>query len=324
MEAHKILCLTAVAMLSVGCARSSKASAPATFSAQLCVEGSVRGAADPSMLPLAFSEFSKACANGEHSACSVLGVMHEVGAATRQDRTRAVQLYYGACQGENVGGCMNLGRAYLHGIGVPKDQPRALQLLEWSCKRAHPVACRELGTMHLMGDGVAANGKLALGHYKAACDRGDAEGCKNLGALYEQGQSVEQDVAQALAAYEKACVHGQGDACAAAERIDRRSAEMNKARAALRQLPSEAACHSGNASECAATGLAYFRGDGVPRNVERAVGFLQQACSQGYEPSCTLVGPMLHGSCAKGNTDSCNALQRLAQNATARKVVAAP
>lgn len=273
--------LTALALLAVGstvgCSRTPAAMAPGNFASQACVEVSLRrsGArltasapdgADRDTLPDALAQFSRACAAGEPSACSALGVMYEVGAATRANPVRASHLYQRACEAGNVGGCMNLGRAYLHGIGVVRRLDRAHELLDRSCKYPHPVACRELGTMYLMGDGVAPSATSAVSYFLTACELGDGAGCMKLGALYEKGIGVEQNIGEALAAYELGCVEGQADACDAVDRVHKRSAELRRTRESIRLLPSEAACLTGDGAACTATGLAYFRGDGVPRN----------------------------------------------------------
>ncbi len=263
------------------------------------------------MLPLAFSEFTKACAEGEQSACSSLGVMHELGLGTTEDPVRAVALYQGACAAQNIGGCTNLGLAHLHGIGLPTDPRRAKELLEWSCAHDHPVGCRELGTVFLLGEGLESNPSEAAKYFRLGCKLADGEACYNIGAMYEQGHALEQDNAQALGFFEQACVQGDGRACDGVDRIHKLSAAANHERDAKKPMPSEVACVAGQVAECGVAGLAYFRGDSVKRDIPKAVELLGRACRGGDATSCSLLAPMLQGSCTHGHQESCAALKNL-------------
>lgn len=311
-ERHRRITAAAIGIVLAGCGAQAKPrAAPATINSQVCVERSLRRSADPGMVALVFGEFTKACDAGEASACSSLGVMYEIGLGTAEDHVRAGQLYKSACAAQNIGGCTNLGLAYLHGFGVTADSQRARQLLEWSCKFKHPVACRELGAMHLVGEGVDVSADAAVRYFRLGCKYADGEACFNLGMLFEQGVSQRQDTAQAIGYYEQACVQGEARACDGLLRIQRQSDTAIKVRDEVKPLPSERACDSGDGAECAAAGLAYFRGDGVKRDVERSVALMQRACSSGYDASCKVLGPMLQGSCSHGHGDACAALQKL-------------
>ncbi len=308
------LCVVALvgSVALAACAPPREPASPKTFNAQFCVERSLRRTADPRTLPLAFSEFTKACEQGEGSACSSLGVMHELGLGTSEDHAQAYKLYQTACASQNIGGCTNLGLALLHGVGVAVDPRRARELLVWSCNHDHPIGCRELGVMHLLGEGGAVDISAAATYFRAGCKKGDGEACYNIAALYEQGNSLAQDNAQALSFFEQSCVLGEARGCDGADRIHTLSAQAQRERAAVKAVPSETACEAGQASECTAAGLAYFRGDSVKRDVPHAVLLLKRACTLGDATSCSILEPMLQGSCAHGHDESCSALKALA------------
>lgn len=311
MGVQKCLGVTVVWLALSGCQPQQKGASPKTFSAQFCVERSLRRSTDPSIFPLAFSEFTKACEQGEQSACSSLGVMHELGLGTSEDHVQAHKLYETACAGKNVGGCTNLGLAALHGVGEAKSPARAKELLDWSCRHQHPTACRELGVMFLLGEGVAADALEAVKFFRMACKKADGEACYDVGVLYEQGISVNEDNAQALSFFEEACVNGDTRGCDGVERIRRDSATRVRERSAVKALPSEVACEAGQASECSAAGMAYFRGDSVKRDVAHSVLLLRRGCEGGDTTTCSLLEPMLQGSCSHGHDDSCAALKSL-------------
>ncbi|MSP26247.1 MAG: sel1 repeat family protein [Myxococcales bacterium] len=286
--------------------------AAGSFDAQACVENALRGEPDPLTLPLAFKEFTDQCDRRLMSGCSTLGVMYERGLATRRDPLKAAQLYHEACIVQNVSGCANLARVYSRGIGVKTDAQRAVGLNDWSCQRGAPGACRELATAHLFGDGAEKDVPRAAELYRKSCKMGDGDACYALGALYEKGAALKGDVSQALSLFEQACVKGQHDACDGISRIQFRSEELRLARSEARPHPAEAPCAKGSAQDCATAGIAYYNGDGVNADIDRAVGYLQRACSGGYQPSCAVLGPVLHGSCTKGRVASCKALEKLA------------
>ncbi len=212
-----------LASLAVGCANGTPARAPQNADEQNCVETSLRRTAEPSSLPQAFSQFGAACAAGEASACSALGVMFELGRATPRDPMRAARLYQAACSARNVAGCVNLGLAHLHGTGVPADTARAQRLLGWGCERKHPMACRELGAMYLHGAGVAANVGVAASYYQAACRLGDGEGCVRLGVIAESAPSLGDDL-QPTELFAQACLHGEAEGC---DRLGHRGERRN-------------------------------------------------------------------------------------------------
>jgi TPR repeat protein len=80
----------------------------AEFDAQGCAEDAMRRSPDPEVMPDAAVGFSRWCALGDAPACSMLGVMHELGLGVRRSRERARSLYRRACDGGNARACGNL------------------------------------------------------------------------------------------------------------------------------------------------------------------------------------------------------------------------
>ncbi len=302
--------LLSVAMLGSACGgiQVLRAEKPTkSYDRQACVEKALR--ADPNLaaLPLAIEQFTRECEKEDNAAaCSQLGVMYERGLSVPVDGTRAAALYHRSCKAENPGGCVNLGWAYAKAIGVETDNDRAMQLLDWGCRKGNMRGCSEQATLYLMGEAVAKDTARASKLYKHACDQRYADACYRLGAMHEHGGEAAADTMTALTAYEAACKSGNEKGC------DGMSRMYAIKPAAPKDHPSLSGCERGVAADCAAVGLAYYRGDKVERDIDRAVSFLQRACSAGYSPSCAILGPTLHGSCARGNSDSCRALGKLA------------
>lgn len=277
--------------------------------AQRCVENALRRAPDPDVLPAARARFERACDNGDPAGCSSLGVMYERGLVVAKDGRRAATLYQKACKGGNDAGCVHLGRAYLHGAAVRADAERAALLFEMGCDGGHPQGCAELGSLHLRGRGVARDVPRGAELLARACDE-EPEACFQLALAYEDGL-VAVDPLRTLELYEKSCMGGIALAC---DRMSERMARplpFDAPRPAPH--PAEQACAMGSARDCAAAGLAYYAGQGVPRDLGRAVGLLTRACTGGYEPACSVVTPLLDGSCQRGDEASCRALSHLSR-----------
>lgn len=302
--------LLAVTMLGSACGgiqvlRVEKPAKP--YDRQACVENALRADPDMATLPLALEQFTRECEKDNNpAACSQLGIMYELGLAVPADGVRAASFYHRACKAENVGGCVNLGWAYAKAVGVEIDNARAMRLLDWGCRKGNMRGCTEQATMLLTAQDVAKDAARASKLYKRACDDGFAAACYQLGAMHEHGGEAAANTMTALTAYEAACLAGNPKGCDGMARM------YAKKPAAPKAHPSLAGCEDGSAADCAAVGMAYYKGDMVERNVETAVTFLQRACSGGYGPSCAILGPTLHGSCARGNSDSCRALGKLA------------
>lgn len=89
----------------------------------------------------AFIEYQQACAWGNMSGCSGLGLMHAAGLGAAQDFGKASQLYKQACDGGEMQGCELLGNLYKNGNGVGKDLNRARELFIHACKGGFNQGC---------------------------------------------------------------------------------------------------------------------------------------------------------------------------------------
>ena len=276
---------------------------------QACVETALRRSPDPASLESARERFESACEEGEAGACSALGVMYERGLAVKKNLKSAVTLFGRACQAGNGGGCLNLGMAYASGAAVVVDAEHAAVLFGVACAKGDVRGCTELGSVKARGMGVARDVRGAAKLLSDACSEPHAPACFRLASLFEDG-TLGPDPVSAMSYYEKACIGGLGDGC---DRLDAMFANSQRARHPTPH-PSEAECRAGDARACNAAGLAYFSGDGVARDLARSVALLKQACAAGYKASCNVIGPMLHGSCVRGDGASCTILAKLSRS----------
>ncbi|MEM6788099.1 MAG: tetratricopeptide repeat protein [Myxococcota bacterium] len=290
--------------------------------AQRCVETALRTAPDPSALPTAYKQFTHACGLGDAASCSTLGMLYELGLSVEPDPARAVRLYARACEAGNDGGCANLGLAHARGVGVPRDVEAAGAFFARACAADHPVACTELGIARVRGLGVARDVEAGVTMLEQTCERGHAEACHRLARLYDD-REVGPDPLATIFFFEKGCLGGVEAACDRLDTIYDERLPHGGVAAASAPKPdddltsggdpaavarAEAACRRGRLEECTVAGLAYRAGRGVAPDLHRATELLRRACRGGHARACRIVSPVLHGSCAEGDTASCRAL----------------
>jgi TPR repeat protein len=180
------------------------------YDEQACVERSLRRTPDPETIGQARQQLSEECRRGGAEACSVLGVIHELGLGVPANAARAVALYERACHDGNRRGCANLGIARAEGIGGPVDLRAAAQLLEPACAEGDARGCARLAAMRESGAGVSKDLRLAAPLFDLACSGEEASACVSLGDLRMQARQFDS----AMVSYGEGCLHGDEAACA--------------------------------------------------------------------------------------------------------------
>jgi TPR repeat protein len=179
-----------------------------TYDPQACAETALRRSAAPELLPDSAEIMLRACSVGEADACSIAGVMFELGRGVRPDRERARSLYTRACDRGNARGCGNLGEMLLQG-GARRE---AMPLLQRSCDAKQGRACVILGR-------IESEGAKARARFERACGVGEAAGCMALADLIERSaESGSRD--RVVELLEKACANGSEEGCS---RLSRRA-----------------------------------------------------------------------------------------------------
>ena len=133
--------------------------------------------------------------------------------------------------------------------------------LRVDCLEGDAIACTSLGAMYANGIGVTRDLARALSLLQQACDGGEMRGCFGLGLLYSSGQGVTQDLARALSLFQQVCDDGLVEACQEGARVV--SVYLQ-------------ACDRGDMRGCFGLAQSYRSGDGVPRDLARAVSLYEQ------------------------------------------------
>jgi uncharacterized protein len=142
------------------------------------------------------------------------------------------------------------------------------------CTTGDLARCKELGDLYLAGAVVPRDVNRAAELYRKVCDGRVFEVCNLLGELYEHLPGTTATTAEITNLFERACsgsvpagclnlgmmLQGRGDLAQAVELFDR-------------------ACSSGEAIGCFQLALALERGEGVERDVARALQLYETSCN---------------------------------------------
>lgn len=153
-----------------------------------------------------------------------------------------------------------LGNSYAAGLGVPRSAENAFRWYLWSAERGDRFAQRQVANAYLDGDGVERNAAAAAYWFRIGIAPFQlARMYSSLSETYAKGHLA--PVNRGKADYYR-----------------------NEALSELRSLAREP-----NAEAAYYLGLAYEKGQGVPRNRAKAVGFLCRAASLQYAPAVSAI-----------------------------------
>lgn len=172
-----------------------------------------------------------------------------------------------------------IAAAVLGGMLVGCSQPARL---EAKCLAGEPVRCTQLGEMYASGTGgVTRNLTKAAELFEKACAIDAPDVCNTLGELYESSSAIEGGIARAEQLFAKACNGGSSAGCLNLGLVLLAREEKQAAFVLF-----EKSCAGGWAAGCHQTGLGLEQGEGVGKDVVKAVGYYGQACDGGHVDGC--------------------------------------
>ncbi|MDH3206621.1 MAG: carboxypeptidase regulatory-like domain-containing protein [Gemmatimonadota bacterium] len=95
----------------------------------------------PAAAQIAERLYQEACDSGDFSACTIFGLMAELGRDIPQDFERARALYLRGCEGGELVACTNLGLMYEEGVGGAQDFEAARGRYRIACEGFEQLAC---------------------------------------------------------------------------------------------------------------------------------------------------------------------------------------
>jgi len=125
------------------------------------------------------------------------------------------------------------------------------------------------------GEVVPKDIQKAIELFERASEKGNADAMYTLGVLYEKGEDVPKDINQAIKWYRRASEKGNRDAQYVVGLIDWDGTGL------LTHKELERASELGNGDAMYALGLIYEKGDGVSKDIKKAVELFRNASEKG-------------------------------------------
>jgi TPR repeat protein len=208
--------------------------------------------------------------------------MKRLGDLFQNDRnyTQANQWYEKAGEAGDEHGWVSLANAYYNGNGVEQDYEKALEYY-------HQAYDGDVGDKETLANRIGQTYyKLeeygeAITWYKKSEEAGCKDCWSNLGNAYYEGNGVEQDYEKALEYYHKAYDEGVGDKGTLANSIGQIYDELEEYDEAITwyKKSEEAGC-----KDCWSNlGNAYYEGNGVEQDYEKALEYYHQAYNEGVD-----------------------------------------
>ncbi|CAD7289120.1 Putative beta-lactamase HcpC [Campylobacter majalis] len=117
--------------------------------------------------------------------------------------------------------------------------------------------------------------------FKESCEKGHLYNCYNLAKFYLDGRGVIQSEANAIKYYQIACDGKLPYACSELAIIWQQNGDVKKANEQFNH-----ACDLGDDKACLALAVAYFDGNGVKKDLQKAKKLSQKSCKMGNEIAC--------------------------------------
>ena len=185
-----------------------------------------------------------------------------------------------------------LAKFLLDKNGEHYEPEAAVDWLKQSAERGNAVAKYRLGKLFLLGEDVPQDTDEALRWLNSASDDGYEYAQYLLGKLYAEGKYVEKDVFFALLYLEKAAMQNNPYAAYLAGKLYLTDVECRDTYRAFKCFT--AAAETGNSYAEYMLGKMYLYGNGVKRNVDLALSYLNSSAEHGNEYAAQLLYNLSH------------------------------
>lgn len=199
----------------------------------------------------------------------------------KEGAIKALAIQTKACNSGLTNSCYEVGLAYDKGEFVNHNKNKAKEFYQKSCHNQNIEKCAKLGIPYVsqfssIDVQIRANEGL-----EQACKSNDYWACFRLGNSYEDGLGVSKDRNVSKNYYQKACEGHYDTACyrlGGSFRFDKNYEQANKY--------FEVACENGIHEACSQLGRAYKLGEGVEKNIPKALEFYRKSCKGGGVVAC--------------------------------------
>lgn len=227
-------------------------------------------------------EYAAAAKDGDMDAVYHLAVAFIEGIAVPRDRRMAFSLYRQLAASGDVRGIYGVGWCLSHGVGVRKNQKAGFRSQLAAAKLGFAAAQYSVGVRYSFGEGVRQNARRAWEWYGRAAKQGHVDAMYNLGHYCKVGRVSAPDFKAAARWYRMAAKRGHAGAWNSLGylyfvggnglRKNLRVAHNCFAEAAKQRDP----------GGMYNVGLAYLKGESVPKSKRRALLWLRRAAKAGH------------------------------------------
>lgn len=290
----------------------------AKFLRGLCEKGGVGPACGraaerlrPSDPALARTLYGLGCSKSDYPSCLAAGYMRRDGVGGPVDMEMARQGFSLACAGKSGVGCFEQGRIYAEGLGgYRKHLGNAINSFAAGCAWKHYDSCLRVGDMTLAGQGVTADAARAIKTYQDACNAGFAPACQKLDAVRRGGRGSAG--AAELAARDDAA-RAFPSTLPKEQRFILASGALKRGDTKLALTALQVLAEEGMADAAFSLGQLYYHGEGVPKDLPRAVRYFERAADGGHPYAKFVMAHFYHnGMVVKHNPIWAIALMRSA------------
>jgi hypothetical protein len=242
---------------------------------------------------------ARSAAQGNAHAELELGKAYRVGVDLKLNVPAAVAWFeksaaQGVPQAQN-----DLGVLYMSGDAVPKDYAKAFKLFQAAAEQDLSEAAYNLATMYDQGHGTTQDYQAARKYYQQAAERKASDSEYRLAMLWELGLGGDKDQAMALRWVRRAAEDGSEEAQvklglkspAQARTVNSGYFQFELAKAmfegksvAKDQIEArkmlEKSAEIGYPPAFLALGRMYARGDSVPKDEAKGIGYMEQAIAR--------------------------------------------
>ena len=253
----------------------------------------------------AYTYFKKAADLNDLHAIYDMGLLYQQGCGVAQDYAEAVRWFQKASDLGHLTAREVLAAAYAEGKGVAKDERRAIELYQSLGENGSSGALHRLAQIHKNGVGVEKNPVQAFQHELQAARQGSIQALVWLGGYYRDGMGTAPDIQASLDCFKKAALAGNsyakyaiGAIYDAGKHVKRDPAmaakwyadSIREDSAALRSQPSTPNAEKVDAESFNRLGILYYRGDGVPKDISKAVELFQKGAAEGSVGAMAFLG----------------------------------
>jgi len=229
----------------------------------------------------------KACNYNKFESCYIAASLiiynNEKKKVGKSDIKKALKMFKKACNNKIYDACLEEGILYMK-KGEDEDVKTASHLFDLACRNNIAEGCLNLGNLYLNGKGVKKDPVKAFDLFEHACNLNFLPGCLLLGTMYENGIGVLPDMLLAEKYYTMSCNGGFIPACVDLGLFYSRKKEFSKALKLYKMT-----CDNNIALGCRNLAIAYRSGEGISRDMDKAIKLYKKACALGDKGSCNYI-----------------------------------